>query len=170
MKTYVITLAKEFPTKHPRKGQPTNFGASVLEAVWRAHNMTVHANGKDMKLHTIRENCAIWEKRFEKIYAGKACISIRQWMGKPYHSAQQEICKLKREDGINLQKIYLKEMRSGAFDVPEATFAVVGTDEEIPGYRLAANDGLTFADWLPFFRKHNFMEPLAVINFTRYQY
>ena len=40
MKSYVITLSQQFPAKHPRKGEPNNFNAQLLNAVWKAHNMS----------------------------------------------------------------------------------------------------------------------------------
>ena len=169
MKTYVITLSQTFPAKHPKAGQPTEFGNQVLNAVWRSHNMSVGFPQLGMKLHTIRENYNLWWKRFYQIQNGKACLSIRQWSGKPYHSKQIEVCKLTKADGIGLQKIYLTEMVNDGwtnhmyFSAEDGTF-------RIDGHQLAKNDGLTLEDWMPFFRKHNFAEPLAIIHFTNFRY
>ena len=105
MKTYVITLSQNFPAKHPRKGEPTNFNVQLLNAVWRSHNMSVGFPQFGMKLHTIRANYELWSKRFKKIDAGNAVLAVRYWTGKPYHSKQIEICKLPKDDGIGIQKM-----------------------------------------------------------------
>lgn len=54
MKTYVITLSEKFPTTHTRKGQETDFRRLFL-------------NGN--KIHTIRANFPLWEKRIARLTA-----------------------------------------------------------------------------------------------------
>lgn len=105
MITYYLTLSQVFPSTHARAGEPTNF-----EAAFRAgqvFNRGSECLYRHPKLHTIRANYEFWAKRFEKIEAGEACLSIRQWVGKPYGkgSTQREIARLTREDGIGLQKM-----------------------------------------------------------------
>lgn len=53
-----------------------------------------------LKRHTIRANYEFWAKRFEKIAAGEAVLSIREWVGKPYGkgSTQREIALHPRKD------------------------------------------------------------------------
>lgn len=48
MKTYVITLSKKFMSKHPKAGEPTFFVFKFI-----SHE----------KIHTIRANYALWEKK-----------------------------------------------------------------------------------------------------------
>ena len=67
MKTYYLTLSKVFPSTHAKAGMNTCFEEKL----------------RVYKLHTIRANYDFWKKRFEQIAAGKACLSIRQWVGKP---------------------------------------------------------------------------------------
>ena len=43
-------------------------------------------------------------------------------------------------------------------------------DPIIDGRVMAKNDGLVLRDWLPFFKGHNLMEPLAIIHFTPFRY
>jgi hypothetical protein len=62
MKTYVLTLSKNFPASHPKAGQATDF------------NMEFYAY---CKILTIRANYPFWIKRFEDIERGDACLSIR---------------------------------------------------------------------------------------------
>lgn len=73
LKTYVITISKKFPGYHPRKGDPTYFSSGIVSR---------------RKKHTIRGNYALWKKRFDEIAAGRAKLSLREWIGKPYCSKQ----------------------------------------------------------------------------------
>lgn len=162
MKTYVIILSLNFHAKHPRHGEQTNFDTKLLNAVWREHNMSIGFPKVGVKLHTIRGNYDLWSKRFEKIYAGKACLSIRYWTGRPYHSKQTEICKLTKEDGIGLQKL---EFYNGCLQQP-----ILSSGMTIRAELLAKNDGLSFESWQEWFRKSDISKPLAVIQFTKFRY
>lgn len=95
MKTYVIILSEKFPTTHTRKGQETDFRRLFL-------------NGN--KIHTIRANFPLWEKRIAQIQKGEAVLSIRQWTGKPYRSKQVEIARLSYEDGVGIQELRLTDL------------------------------------------------------------
>lgn len=150
MKTYVITLSKAFPATHPRKGEPTGFREAFRKT----------------KLHTIRANYDLWAKRFEKIAAGEACLSIRQWVGKPYRksSTQREIVRLTRENGIGIQKLRIYE---------HEPFPVVYADRyttPVDWQELAANDGLPLSDWREWFKDYDLSQPLAIIHFTSFRY
>lgn len=81
MITYVLTLAKRFPATHPKKGTPTHFFTKILQ---------------EEKLHTIRGNYDLWKRRIDKINAGKAVLSIREWTGIPYRSPQRELAILRK--------------------------------------------------------------------------
>lgn len=112
MKTYYLTLSKVFPATHPRKGEQTYFKEQFEIAIGKIAGVQIlDENGRyfsailNPKLHTIRANYELWRKRFEQIERGEACLSIRQWMGKPYASKQQEIARLTKEDGIGLQRL-----------------------------------------------------------------
>ena len=162
MKTYVITISRNFPAKHQRKGEQTNFNYQILNAVWREHNMSTVYPQYGVKLHTIRSNYAIWSKRFKQIEAGKACLSIRYWTGKPYRSKQTEICKLTKEDGIGLQRL---EFYNGCLQQP-----ILSSGMTIRAELIAKNDGLTFDSWHEWFIKSDLSKPLAVIQFTKFRY
>ena len=75
-KTYVLTISQVFPQSHNRKGEPTNFIVSIA---------------KFEKIHTIRANYELWEKRIAEINKGNAVLSVRVWTGKPYRSKQREM-------------------------------------------------------------------------------
>lgn len=169
MNTYVIMLSHTFPAKHPRKGEPTNFDTQLLNAVLSAHNMSIGFPQVGMKLHTIRSNYALWIKRFKQIEAGKACLSIRYWTGKPYHSKQTEICKLTKEDGIGIQKMEFLAFQEGYRK--DAGIWIAG--HVIPIHereQIAINDGLTMQDWDDWFADYDKTEPLAIIHFTKFRY
>lgn len=160
MKTYVITLSKVFPFYHSRKGEPTNFRAAFKAGQLFMKDADIFCVFP--KLHTIRANYELWEKRFEQIEKGKAQLSIRQWSGKPYHSEQELICNLTKEDDIGLQKMI-----------------VVGCSTIHPKYvdgssvdcmTLAHNDGLSEIDWRNWFEHYDLTESLAVIQFTKFRY
>ena len=162
MKTYVITISRNFPAKHPRKGEHTNFDTQLLNAVCGAHNMSIDFPQVGMKLHTIRGNYELWSKRFEQIEAGKACLSLRYWMGKPYHSKQTEICKLTKDDCIGLQRL---EFYNGCLQQP-----IIRSGITIKAEYLANNDGLSFDSWKDWFKSYDLSKPLAIIHFTKFRY
>ena len=159
--TYYLTLSQVFPHNHIKAGEPTNF-----EAAFNAGQDTPKGETfcKHIKRHTIRANYEFWAKRFEKIAAGEAVLSIRQWVGKPYGkgSTQREIARLTREDGIGIQKL-----------------TIIGCSTIHPKYvdghsvsckELANNDGLDEAEWNNWFSGYDLTEPLAVIHFTKFRY
>nr|WP_320989374.1 hypothetical protein [Bacteroides intestinalis] len=145
MKTYVIILSEKFPTTHPRKGQETDFRRLFL-------------NGN--KIHTIRANFPLWEKRIAQIQKGEAVLSVRQWTGKPYQSKQVEIARLTAEDGVGIQELKLTDLSRPT--------TINGQRIELP--LLAQNDGLSFNDWFNWFIGYDLSKPLAIIHFTKFRY
>lgn len=156
-----------FPATHPKAGQPTNFAHRVIAAINKFGD-------HQLKLHTIRGNYELWSKRFEQIDAGKACLSIRVWSGKPYHSKQVEIARLTELDDIGLQRLQF---------IPDGSLFNVMTSIDFRVYRMpesleltktiAANDGLSFEDWKEWFfgdGKFDYRKPLAIIHFTKFRY
>ena len=141
MKTYVIMVSTVFGQEHSRSGEETLFEDSVLTG---------------MKIHTIRHNYELWEKRFEKINAGEACLSIRKWEGKAYRSKQVEIKRLAMEDGIGLEKLNVQHDSYYCGLVP------------ITPWALARNDGLSWEDFLEWFRGAE--GDKAIIHFTGFRY
>ncbi|MEE1096549.1 MAG: hypothetical protein UH084_08295 [Paludibacteraceae bacterium] len=161
MKTYVITLSQVFPTTHPKAGIPTGFQHKLQTALngWKDHSFT--------KLHTIRANYPLWAKRFEQIERGEACLSIRQWSGKPYASKQVEIARLTKEDGIGLQKFEVCNNHAGInlwmhFKIDDRPIMSIN---DIPN-----NDGLSREDWVDWFKKYDLSKPMAIIHFTKFRY
>ncbi len=154
MKIYVITLAKTFPVRHPKAGEDTYFR-------WGVENR--------YKIHTIRCNVPLWQKRVKEVEAGKACLSLREWSGKPYNSMQVEIARLTKEDGIGMQILRNKSIQIN----DGKTYADVITpdigDSVLDASIIARNDGLSLDDWLAWFKgcKDDY---LAIIHFTPFRY
>ena len=153
MKTYYLTLSKVFPSTHAKAGMNTCFEEQILQHT---------------KLHTIRANYGFWKKRFEQIAAGKACLSIRQWVGKPYGkgSTQREIMRFTCEDGIGIQKLSFDKDRDGC--ISYKFFNIDGRFADIQD--VANNDGLSFNDWRDWFKGYNLSQPMAIIHFTPFRY
>ena len=159
MKTYVLTLSRVFPAKHKKKGQSTFFRDKFHAAISRNDEYW-------NKLHTIRANYPLWKKRFEQIERGEACLSVRQWTGKPYASKQEEIARLTKDDGIGLQMLRFARYSDGFIYLDSAHV----DDHDLQVMELAKNDGLDYGDWLSWFKGYNLSEPLAIIQFTKFRY
>ena len=99
MKTYVLTLSQKFPVTHSKAGLPTLFKHKLMAA------LNKDGEWNNPKLHTIRANYPLWRERFNQIARGEACLSVRQWTGKPYCSKQVEIARLTAEDGIGVERL-----------------------------------------------------------------
>ena len=162
MTTYYLTLSQVFPKDLPNAGKPTDFEAAFLAGL--RHTLGEKHPCKYPKLHTIRANYDFWRKRFEKIAAGEACLSIRQWVGKPYAkgSKQREIARLTCNDGIGIQKMTVAGIT--------AWHPIFVNGNSVNTEDLAHNDGLEKADWCNWFADYDLTEPLAVIHFTKYRY
>lgn len=141
---YVITLSKNFPATHIRKGEETKFAEQVLA---------------QQKIHTVRANYDLWKKRFEKVEKGLACIVLRQWSEKPYRSKQVDIITLTKENGIGLQKLEFTQLGIFIDDI----------DSDLTYKELANNDGLSLQDYHAWFKNYP-TSPQAVIHFTGKRY
>lgn len=86
MKTYVITLSRHFLANHKRAGEETHFKEKFL----LGQGLTDYDTPSMAKIHTIRANYPLWEKRIKEVQEGRAVLSVRQWTGKPYRSKQVE--------------------------------------------------------------------------------
>lgn len=163
MKTYVITLSRNFPATHSKAGQPTLFKDKMHAAI-------THNDEYWNKLHTIRANYPLWRKRFDEIERGEACLSVRQWTGKPYGSKQVEIARLTAKDGIGIELL--------KYDSSHAMSDWLVYDRYKLAYRpvksstLAMNDGLSFEDWTEWFNNpaYDKIQPFAIIQFTNFRY
>jgi len=150
VKTYVITLAKVFPKEHIRAGEDTNFKELFLAG---------------SKIHTIRLNYELWKKRFEEIEIGNACISIRQWSGKPYKSKQEVIKVLAKDDGIGIEHVkvykYMSKSISSMLINSKSLFVI---------QEICLNDGLDYDNFNDWFKPVKSKTHLALIHFTNFRY
>lgn len=147
MKTYVIIISEYFPKSHPEAGKQTGFPLAIKHFE---------------KIHTIRENYTLWQKRFVQINAGKAILSLRIWSAKPYQSKQLEIFRYDHTHKIGVQALAMTPL--GWF--------VDGKDSDFTTADFAKNDGLSFLHFSEWFRgKISIdMEPMAIIHFTDFRY
>ncbi len=155
MKTYVLTVSDKFPKNHPKSGEPTNFPLSIK-----------HYD----KIHTIRGNYALWEKRFEKINTGKAILSVRVWEGKPYYSKQREIFRYDYRRKIGVEKLNMDTFDVGRDDNNEVFLNFQVGNRMVSADLLAKNDGLSYEDFENWFKGYDFSKPMAIIHFTNFRY
>lgn len=102
MKTFVLTISRQFPTNNLRRGQDTNFVKKIL------NNYTCEDNELGNKIHTCRANYKYWERIINEVNAGKAILSLRYWSNEPYRSKQVEIVSFDKGSGIGLQELTFK--------------------------------------------------------------
>ena len=150
MKTFVLTVSRNFPQTHKRAGEPTRFIESIEDI---------------SKIHTIRGNYDLWVKRIEQVQKGEAIISLRYWSGKPYNSKQVEFKQLTKEDGVGVQKYYYPK----PIPVGQSNIAKVIADSLIIDV-VSKRDGLSKADFIEWFKKCDTEEPMAIIHFTKFRY
>lgn len=144
MKTYVLMVSERFPQTHKRKGELTYFPTKIK-------------NGE--KIHTIRANYDLWEKRINDIKNGLARLSVRVWTGKPYKSKQQQLFEFTAVSGIDIQKLE---------DPTNFVYAVID-GKKCNWEDVAKNDGLSFDDFCEWFKVRK-NSPMAVIHFTEWRY
>lgn len=165
MKTYVLTISKTFPTTHSKAGRETNF-VKKINAL--------------SKLHTIRGNYQLWQKRFEKIAAGEACLSVRVWSGKPFYSKQIEVFNFKNTDGISVEELTFKSRlhnsKTDSWMTNYEDLFIVKSNMVFYGPNLASfetlaeNDGLSLKDFNEWIRSYDLSKPMAVIQLTHLKY
>ena len=168
LKCYYIMVSRNFPSTHPKAGQPTFFVEKICKALsiepptpyggWDAWE-TKELLKADPKLHTIRLNWELWQKRFEEIAAGKAYLSLRYWLDLPYKSPQQEFARLTTTDGIGIQKL----------SFPLGIF-IDDYDADLSIGEIAKNDGLTMQDFGGWFGEIQRDKEYAILHFTQKRY
>lgn len=162
MKTYVLTIAKTFPAHHPKKGEPTHFSEKIASGM-----KPYDAAYDNIKLHTIRGNYPLWEKRFQEINAGRAILSVREWIGRPYHSEKNTLYNLDHTDGIGIEKLEFHEDQD---DIPNIKYPIINNYSEPSINEIAHNDGLSIISFKDWFKNYDLSEPMAIIHFTWFRY
>jgi hypothetical protein len=144
-------VSRVFPAYHPRKGQDTDFQTKIYHAI-KPFDVCLYKP----KLHTIRGNYALQERRIRAVNEGKAVLSLRYWSGKPYQTKQVEFLQLKG-DQVGVQKL---EAYAMSWHVGENQVAVK---------QVAQNDGLTLDDFINWFDM-KIEQEMAIIHFTKFRY
>lgn len=140
MKTYVLTLSKQFPHSHKRAGEPTLFAARVFQRE---------------KIHTIRNNYPLWAKRIKEIQQGEAVLSIRQWEGLNLLIINYIIMK---HTESNLQRVCLRWARMQYQQCRKMLFSVPnGAHLSLLQARILKAEGMTagVADMLLLYPSHD---------------
>lgn len=154
VKTYILTVSKNFPVTHKRKGNPTNFPEHILDGT---------------KIHTIRAKYDTWKKRVDEVIKGEAIIKVVNWSAKPYNSKQEEIIIFDKDSGIGVQDLYFDCNMLSESNVSNET-SKNGTQTYVSSYVLSQNDGLSLADFQEWFKNYDLSEPMAIIHFTPFRY
>lgn len=167
MKTYVLTVSKNFMASHPRKGEPTGFDEAIKSG---------------RKIHTIRGNAPFWEKRIQDVQNGEAVLSIRQWADKPYRSKQVEIARLTSENGVGVQRVSIGRSEWPGYDgKTNYCYWAIVNGHDINLDHAAHNDGFSNVEEFFFWfdpvlemqepNKDGWLEKeFAIIHFTNFRY
>lgn len=153
MKTHVLIISRTFPKTHVKAGEPTHF----IEKMSIIHHLEDPTLTSD-KIHTIRVNYDLWNKRIIEVRKGLAILSLRYWSGKPYNSKQIEFTRLNANSGIGIQKLENK-----------VDYALID-GKAFPWNYVAKNDGLSLEDFEEWFKAKNKLVPMAIIQFTLFRY
>lgn len=193
IKTYVITLSPFFLKGHPKSGKPTRFrckflmGRNLSDAcIWdcsydgventqrSCSRNAIVEDGKPWKfpkIHTIRTNYKLWEKRIREVQEGNAVLSIRQWSGKPYRSKQVVIANLTKNEGVGIQPLKITRFIE---KLGNKEYVAISVDGDIKNTltleEIAHNDGLSFEDWAAWFKDADTSQDMAIIHFTSFRY
>ncbi|KDR52350.1 hypothetical protein HMPREF1991_01532 [Hoylesella loescheii DSM 19665 = JCM 12249 = ATCC 15930] len=150
-KKVIVLMSRTFPLGSSRAGEETGFKASISDG---------------RKIHTIRDNFAVWANKLDAIKKGGHVLSLRQWAGRPYNSPQVEI--LRTKEGVGYQSTMIRYDHKNNFIV-----AKVG-DAFVPINTLAKNDGLSVEDFKEWIFGKNPQESKLfkgiVIHFTPFRY
>jgi hypothetical protein len=154
----VITLSRQFPSYHPKAGQPTYFVSSA----WRSIGLFMVA---DDAIQTLLSEYRDWglpdinTKKRHTVRLGRRwkdgdMASLRVWSGRPYNSPQIKIA-----DDVKVRVVdIVLDFKSGLICRNEG-----GVIHIISAPSLAANDGLSLQDFLDWFKyKENRKKGVAI--------
>jgi len=165
IKRYRLGVSKTFPTTHPRKGEQTWFVEKINDVMMPiSHNAIM---GK--KIHTIRSNYPLWEKRMAEVQAGRAVIELFYWADKPYRSKQIVFATLDKDSGCGVSKIHFAQnhVKYGCY---HGIVSNDGVTTVINEETLAQNDGLSIEDFKAWFKGYDLSKKMAIIHFTKSRY
>jgi hypothetical protein len=172
-KTYVLTISKKFFKGHIREFQDTGFKKAILAGIINYHAAGKPAGGK---VHTIRGNYDRWKIIADKVNAGEAELSLREWTGTPYRSKQEEFARLTKLGIQKFEVIWytfhfapLKIMGHSGGTERVIKVKIDGEEISFNQYHqtLPNNDGLSIQDFTAWF---NDQFSGAIIHFTDFKY
>ena len=177
MKTYVLTVSRNFPKTHKRHGELTHFVEKILVGQYDKNenfylqdtkaefDREIFFECRNPKIHTIRTNYKFWSKRIAEIQNGNAVLSVRYWSGKPYNSKQVEICQLDKDSGCGVQELEFFNSNLSDPVVMSST-----NNPHLTREQLAKNDGLSLEEFKEWFKGYDLSQPMAIIHFTSFRY
>jgi len=149
----VITLSRQFPSYHPKAGQPTHFVERAL------NSLTDFSSPRELQDSLSLEELARGPCKHHTVRLGRRwkdgdMASLRVWSGRPYNSPQIKIC-----EDVKLRVVdIVLDFKSGLIYRKKGSVMHV-----IPAPSLAANDGLYFQDFLDWFKyKENRKKGVAI--------
>lgn len=152
----VLTFSRVFPKYHPKAGQDTFFVEKILSGIMpKQQNGLIDLNDLLENVGTIINDfqllCSPTEIKSHTIRAGNRWkvgdkFSPRVWTGKPYASKQIQF-----SDDVEVKKTF-KISSDGVLWYIDNQPAISETIKI-----LAANDGLTYEDFLDWFRMKPFL-------------
>lgn len=137
---YRLSISLTFPATHNRKGEQTFFKEKIHESIFPVTDKPIF----EPKIHTIRANYQLWEKRFEKINKGEAVLELYYWSGNPYNSKCVTFAILSKDDGIGLHQLYFDY--ENVF-LPFIQIDGIRSENPVNISHLAKNDGLSPEDF-----------------------
>lgn len=191
IKRYRLGVSRYFPKTHPRKGEPTYFVEKIYQGLGLLMPCKPHCyseticNGKHClidsmnlndKIHTIRANYPLWEKRMKEVQAGMAVIELFYWSGKPYNSPQVVFATLEKNSGCGVQKLNWREMiqvgseRAMVQNEKIYTPLIEYTSAAPTIETISLNDGLSLEDFKAWFKGYDLSKPMAIIHFSGFRY
>lgn len=138
----VITFTRRFPAYHSKSGRDTFFPEKVIKGLESLKHSILEVDELELD-EPIYEDCL---PKFHTVRAGSRwkvgdMASLRVWSGKPYHTKQVtlaadiEIVKIWQFE-INDSEVFVGGAKMNAYDVQA----------------IAAYDGLSFSDFLEWFK------------------
>ena len=179
IKRYRLGVSRNFPTTHPRKGTSTHFinqirHATCLKLDFFGRKIGIACEICDYefecaiskKLHTIRANYPLWEKRMKEVQEGRAVIELFYWSGKPYHKDENGVgqvvfATLDKDSGCGVQELRW---------LTSCTAQIRDSGKLVNDIQLSKNDGLTPEDFKAWFKGYDLSQPMSIIHFTGFRY
>jgi hypothetical protein len=157
----VVTLSRQFPSYHPKAGQPTYFVENVWASLYRKVLLGI---GRPIGLEKEYDSFVSTEPfsfvdkeplrakrhtiRIGRRWKDGDMASIRVWSGKPYNSPQIKVCEDVKVRVVNIVIDYDNKW----VDIisPFVFFSLSIND--VVCIKVAANDGLSVQDLLDWFQ------------------